>query len=59
MPTGSCAVNSVTPGPGCFAGNIIPAGQINAQAQLLMKIMYDNTLALNPSFRLQQPRRQR
>ena len=48
--TGSCATNSVTPGPGCFAGNIIPASQINPQAQQLLKIMYDNTLALNPSF---------
>jgi hypothetical protein len=38
-----------TPGPGCFRGNIIPAGQINLQEQALLKIIYDNTIGANPN----------
>jgi hypothetical protein len=51
-PTSSsaCAVNSATPGAGCFPGNVIPASRINTQTQALLKILYNNTLALNPSF---------
>src|SRR5216683_5536218 len=49
QPISSCPVTG-TPGPGCYPGNIIPAGQINKQAQALLKVMYDNTLGLNPSF---------
>ena len=49
QPVSSCPVTG-SPGPGCYAGNIIPAGQINKQAQALLKVLYDNTLGLNPSF---------
>jgi hypothetical protein len=48
QPTSACAATG-TPGAGCYAGNIIPPGQINPQAQALLKVMYDNTLGLNPS----------
>ena len=47
--SGSCPVNSATPGPGCFPGNVIPTGLINPQSQILLKTIYDNTLAKNPS----------
>lgn len=47
--SGSCATNG-TPGPACFPGNIIPPGMINSQAQDLLKVIYDNTLKLNPSY---------
>ena len=46
--SGSCVVNSATPGPGCFPGNVIPNEDINPQSQLLLKILYNNTLAANP-----------
>jgi len=51
-PTSSsaCAVNSATPGAGCFPGNVIPASRINTQAQALLKVLYNNTLGLNPGF---------
>jgi len=39
-----------TPGAGCYTGNKIPASQINAQTQALLKILYDNTIGLNPSW---------
>ncbi len=48
QPTSSCAATG-TPGPGCYAGNVIPAGQINPQTQALLKIIYDNTIGLNPN----------
>lgn len=48
--SGSCSVNSATAGAGCFPGNVIPTSRINAQAQALLKILYNNTLALNPGF---------
>lgn len=48
--TSSCSVNSATPGAGCFANNQIPANLINSQGQLLLKTIYNNTLALNPGF---------
>jgi hypothetical protein len=44
----ACPVNSATPGPGCFPGNVIPAQDINPQSQLLLQIMYQNTLAAHP-----------
>lgn len=44
----ACPVNSATPGPGCFPGNVIPSEDINPQSQLLLKILYNNTLAANP-----------
>ena len=47
-PTSSCNATG-TPGTGCYPGNKIPAGQINPQAQALLKIIYDNTIGLNPS----------
>lgn len=47
--TASCP-STGTPGPGCFLGNVIPAGQINVQEQALLKVLYDNTLGANPSF---------
>ncbi len=47
--TASCP-STGTPGPGCFLGNIIPAGQINVQEQALLKVLYDNTLGANPGF---------
>ncbi len=46
----SCATNSAVAGAGCFPGNIIPPGMINAQMQALMQIMYDNTLGKNPQY---------
>ena len=46
----ACAVNSATPGAGCFPGNVIPASRINTQAQALLKVLYNNTLGLNPGF---------
>jgi hypothetical protein len=46
----ACAVNSVTPGAGCFPGNVIPAVRMNPQTQALLKVLYNNTLALNPGF---------
>jgi hypothetical protein len=46
--TSTCAATG-TPITGCYPGNIIPPGQINPQAQALLKVMYDNTLGLNPS----------
>ena len=48
--TGACAVNSATPGPGCFPGNIIPSNMIDPQTQILLQTIYSNTLALNPSY---------
>ncbi len=48
--TGSCARNSATPGPGCFAGNVIPLSAINSQGQILLQTIYKNTLAANPSY---------
>src|SRR6185312_10594693 len=38
-----------TPGPGCFMGNAIPGPQINLQTQTLLKIIYNNTIGLNPN----------
>lgn len=51
-PTSSsaCAVNSATPGAGCFSGNKIPAGRLNTQGQILLQTIYNNTLAKNPSY---------
>jgi hypothetical protein len=49
QPTSACAATG-TPVTGCYPGNIIPPGQINPQAQALLKVLYDNTLGLNPSF---------
>jgi hypothetical protein len=49
QPTSTCAATG-TPVTGCYPGNIIPPGQINPQAQALLKVLYDNTLGLNPSF---------
>jgi Carboxypeptidase regulatory-like domain/TonB-dependent Receptor Plug Domain len=48
QPTSSCNATG-TPGTGCFPGNKIPAGQINPQSQALLKIIYDNTIGLNPN----------
>lgn len=48
--TGTCSVNSATPGPGCFASNMIPSTDINQQEQALLNIVYQNTLVLNPQF---------
>lgn len=48
--TGACAVNSATPGPGCFQNNQIPANRINKQEQALLNIIYQNTLVANPQF---------
>ena len=48
--SGACAVNSATPGPGCFQDNIIPANEINKQEQALLNIIYQNTLVKNPQF---------
>ncbi|HEY4356572.1 MAG TPA: TonB-dependent receptor [Acidobacteriaceae bacterium] len=47
--TASCPATG-TPGAGCFTGNVLPPGQINAQEQALLKILYNNTVGLNPSF---------
>lgn len=47
--TGSCPVNSATPGPGCFQNNIIPSGMINPQAKILLQTMYNNTLKKYPA----------
>ena len=48
--SGACAVNSATPGPGCFQNNIIPGNEINKQEQALLNIIYQNTLVKNPQF---------
>lgn len=48
--TSACAVNSATPGAGCFANDAIPANRINKQEQALLNIIYQNTLVLNPQF---------
>ncbi len=48
--SGACAVNSATPGPGCFQNNVIPPSDINKQEQALLNIIYQNTLVLNPQF---------
>ena len=47
---GACAVNSATPGPACFANNKITPGLLNSQGQILLQTIYNNTLALNPSY---------
>lgn len=46
--SGSCPVNSATPGPGCFQDNVVPPGMINPQGQILLQTMYNNTLKLHP-----------
>jgi len=46
----SCPTNSATAGTGCFPANKIPSGQINTQMQMLMQIMYNNTLGANPQY---------
>lgn len=46
----TCSTNSATAGAGCVPGNVVPAGQIDAQSQLLLAIMYQNTLGKNPGF---------
>jgi hypothetical protein len=37
LATGAC--NAVSGGPGCFAGNIIPAGRINANGKALLSML--------------------
>ncbi len=49
-PLSTSACSSSKGGAGCFPGNIIPPGRINAQMQKLMQVMYDNTLGANPSY---------
>jgi hypothetical protein len=50
----SCPVNGA-PGTGCVPGNVVPAAYINTQTQALLTILYNNTLAKNPSFAYNDP----
>jgi hypothetical protein len=43
-PEASGACNAVTGGPGCFAGNIIPASRINRNGQALLNVLPMPTL---------------
>lgn len=36
--SGSCAVNSATPGPGCYQDNVVPSGDINPAGLALLNI---------------------
>jgi hypothetical protein len=44
--TGACS--STAGGAACFSGNKIPSNMINGQGQILMQIMYNNTIAAHP-----------
>jgi Carboxypeptidase regulatory-like domain/TonB-dependent Receptor Plug Domain len=50
--TGACSVT--TGGPGCFAGNVIPANRVDPNALALMKLMpLPNTSSANNSYNYQ------
>ena len=53
-PSSSGACSVTTGGPGCFPGNVIPSGRIDANALALMKMMpLPNTSSANNSYNFQ------